>query len=355
MPLELHEWTDQPSWDAFVGSQKTCHYNQGWGWGEAAEPLGGRIFRVAALDGSTIKAAMSVGSNPMRLTSRTQLYVSRGPTVDHPTNEIFDLFAKWLELLGREENSVGAKMEPNAPAGDRAWTDLLLTNGFRPLHPPSQPRSTWLLHLEPDLDTLLANMKSKWRYNIRLAEKKGVEIVSGTEKDLDDFYSIYRETSDRDGFYIHPQHIYEFIFRTYWELGQLEMLLARYQGSVIAAVTLVHLGNTAWYLYGASTDRNREVMAPHLLQWEGIKWAKDRGAAIYDFRGVPDVPAEGQEMYGVYRFKQGFGGRHATLLESYAKGYRQPLFSLWRSYWQGRYLAQSAKRRIQHLPQRQWA
>ena len=139
---------------------------------------------------------------------------------------------------------------------------------------------------------------------------------------------MYRETADRDRFFIHDIDTYRQIFHSYWKRGQFELLIARYRGTPIAAVTLVHLGRCVWYLYGASADRHRDVMAPHLLQWNAIKWAKDRGAAIYDFRGVPDVSARGQEMYGVFRFKQGFGGRQVTFLETYALGHKHATTAL---------------------------
>lgn len=355
MPLEIVEWRDQSSWDHFVGSQLTGHFQQGWGWGEVAGPFGGTIFRFAVVDGSDIRAAVSVLSTPLRGSAINQLYVWRGPVVDEPTPEIFDLILGRMRQIASEQNAFMAKIEPTVLAGDRRWIQLLHQSGYRPLFPPSQPRSTWILDLEPDLDRLLENMKPKWRYNIRLAAKKGVEVSSGTEADIESFYDLYQETARRDHFYIHDRSLYEIIFKTYWKLDQFELLIARFQGTPIAAVSLVHIGRHTYYLYGASIDRHREVMAPHLLQWEAIQWAKRRGAMTYDFRGVPDIPAEGQEMYGVYRFKQGFGGRHVTYMETYAQGFNRPVYDVWRTYWQGRHLFESARRRMNGHPQRQWA
>ena len=355
MALELTKWTDQPTWDEFVGSQQTGHYNQGWGWGEIAAPLGGTMYRYAVLDGASIRAAVSMVSNPIRRAGRTQLYISRGPAVDNPSPETFDLVDFAIRRTAVATNALVAKVEPYVPAGDRKWPDLLRRHGFNPLYPPSQPRSVWALDLDPDQDDLLGAMKPKWRYNIRLASKKGVVVSSGTEKDIDDFYRLYSETAQRDAFYIHDKEIYAFIFQTFWRLGQFELLMARYKGVPVGAVTLVHLGRTVWYVYGASSNEHREVMAPHLLQWEAIKWSKERGAQVYDFRGVPDIPARGQEMAGVYRFKQGFGGRHVTFLEQYAKGFQAPMFTIWRGYWQGRHLVQTAQRQRTGQPFRSWS
>ncbi len=355
MPLELREWTDQPSWDSFVGSHDSGHFQQGWGWGEFAIDLGGTIRRLAVVEDGQIQATMSTICHAIRRSPLTQLAVSRGPVLDRPTEELFMLLERGQAEYASRVNALSSKIEPPVAAGDPDWPQLLVGQGYKPLYPPSQPRSTWILDLEPDLDTLLSNMKSKTRYNIRLAEKRGVEVVDGTAENLDDFYKLYIETGQRDGFFILPKQMYARAFEIYWGLGQFRLLLAVYKGKPIAAVTLVHVGSQVWYLYGASTNEHREVMAPHLLQWEAIKWAKSRGAERYDFRGVPDVLAEDQEMYGVYRFKSGFGGRHVTVLETYAKGYREPLFQLWRGYWRSRFFLVSAQRRYKGLPRKPWA
>lgn len=355
MTLEVRQCTDQTTWDSFIASQQSCHFQQGWAWGEMAAPLGGEVRRYAVLDGSDIVAAMSVASNPVRKTSLQQLSVWRGPVVDNPTPEIVGLLSGCLKDLGHEINAVSSRVEPHVQAGNSKWTSLLFAAGFAPIYPPSQPRSTWVVDLAPSEDDLLKAMRPKTRYNIRLAEKKEVEVTHGTDADVHAFYQMYRETADRDRFFIHDIDTYRQIFHSYWKRGQFELLIARYRGTPIAAVTLVHLGRCVWYLYGASADRHRDVMAPHLLQWNAIKWAKDRGAAIYDFRGVPDVPARGQEMYGVFRFKQGFGGRQVTFLETYALGHKHAAYELWKRYWGGRFFVQSAVRRAQGLPLKGWA
>ena len=355
MSLEVREWADQPSWDAFVGSQTTGHYNQGWGWGDIAGPLGGRVFRRALTDGNKIRAVMSVAANSIKGSSRVGFHISRGPTVDEPTAEIMQLLMDDLSRMARKQNAVFAKIEPYLPAYDKTWPALLRTAGFSPLFPPSQPRSVWMIDLQPDLEEIQAGMKPKWRYNIRLAAKRGVEIVRGTEADIDDYYRLYQVTSRRDDFYIHDREIYRQMFRNFWNLGQFDLVMAKLGGEPIAAVTLITLGRTIWYAFGASSNEHREVMAPHALQWEAIKIGKERGALLYDLRGVPDVPGPDQEMSGVYRFKQGFGGYHETFLEQYARGYQAPLYGLWKAYWQGRYAVQSIQRRRQGLPHRQWA
>ncbi|HZT97691.1 MAG TPA: peptidoglycan bridge formation glycyltransferase FemA/FemB family protein, partial [Chloroflexota bacterium] len=208
VPLTLQEWSDQRSWDAFVGSQETCHFHQGWGWGDLAEPLGVQVRRLAVMSGTDMVAAASVGIIPIRQGKLSQLFISRGPVVDDPTAEIFELLDNGLRRLGRENNAIGCRIEPGASMGDRRWPHALRAIGCRPLYPPSQARSTWVLDLAPDEDRLLEAMKPKWRYNIRLAQKRGVEVRTGGADDVDVFYRLYRETATRDGFFIHGPSLY---------------------------------------------------------------------------------------------------------------------------------------------------
>jgi peptidoglycan pentaglycine glycine transferase (the first glycine) len=353
--LEVCDWTDQQSWDAFVGTQKSGNLNQGWGWGEVVNLLGARVIRRAVVDGSSIKAVMSVASNEVRFTKRRILYVNRGPVVDEPNEEIFGLIADDLRSLAKQENALGSKIEPYVPAQESDWRASLERFGFATLFPPSQPRSQWLIDLEPTVEEIQAQMKPKWRYNVKLAGKRGVEITCGSQSDVPDFHRIYRETAERDGFYIHGEDLYRKIFNVFWELGQFDLVIARLKGKPISAVTLVTLGRTCWYMFGASSNGHRDVMAPHALQWEAMKIAKERGASIYDMRGVSDVPSSDQDMSGVYRFKQGFGGYQVTLMDQYSQGYQQPWFNVWKAYWRGRFAYVALNRHRKGMPHRTWA
>ena len=211
-----------------------------------------------------------------------------------------------------------------------------------------------MLDITPNLDALLAGMKSKTRYNIRLADRKGVEVTVGGPEDIGVFYALLAETAERDDFFVHGQSFYETMFRRFWETGRFCLLLARYQGEVIAGATFLRFGNTCWYVHGASGP-HRNLMAPYLLQWEGIKWAREEGCTLYDFRAVPDVLEPDQDMYGVYRFKEGFGGYHYTTLDTYAASYRPYLFGLWKLYFAGRFALDAWNRRRHELPARQFS
>jgi lipid II:glycine glycyltransferase (peptidoglycan interpeptide bridge formation enzyme) len=191
----------------------------------------------------------------------------------------------------------------------QAWLSLLRERGWRFSPEQIQFRNTVLLDLSLTETELLQNMKSKWRYNIRLAERKGVTIRSGTTADIDSFYRIYAETAARDNFLIRPAAYYRDVWSLFIEQGQAELLLAEVEGEAVAGLLLFFYGQTAWYLYGASTERQRHLMPNHLMQWQAICRAKARGCTCYDMWGAPDNFDETDRMWGVYRFKQGFGGQ----------------------------------------------
>lgn len=353
MAVTVHRWEDRFSWNEFVASVPHAHFQQGWEWGELAPQLGGHAVRLAALRDDQIVGAMQVFVYPVRPIGKTYLYVPRGPALLDPTEALAPLLDA-ARFLGQEERALGIKLEPNAPACSQIWRQSLPALGFRPSYPPRQPRSSWVLDiLTSDADALLAHMKQKTRYNVRLARRKGIEVAEGTIADLDAFYDLYAETGRRDDFLIYPRAFYARLFAVYHESGRYCMLLARHQGELAAAITLVRLGATCWYLHGASSYQHRALMAPYLLQWEGIQWARRYGCSIYDFRAVPDVLREDQDMYGVYRFKEGFGGRQLTVLHTYAAAYRSGLFGFWQLYTTGRFRLASSMRRRKGLPARQ--
>ncbi|MFW6234351.1 MAG: lipid II:glycine glycyltransferase FemX [Spirochaetota bacterium] len=176
-----------------------------------------------------------------------------------------------------------------------------------------QPPDTVLLDLEQDEESLLAAMKSKWRYNIRLSEKKGVRVRVSTESerahDLAEFYRLYRMTAVRDRIAIHPIEYYErFMTLAPESFPRRELLCAEHEGEMIAAIMTARTHQTTTYVFGAAADRKRNVMPAYALQWEAIRRAKAAGCHQYDFFGIPPSDDPEHPMHGLYRFKTGFGG-----------------------------------------------
>jgi lipid II:glycine glycyltransferase (peptidoglycan interpeptide bridge formation enzyme) len=165
-----------------------------------------------------------------------------------------------------------------------------------------------MIDLTQEEDDLLDHMKAKTRYNLRLTNRRGVRVRLGTDIDLAAFYRLYAETSQRDGFLIRPAAYYLDVWTQFLCAGRALLLLAEVEDEPIAGLILFHFAQTAWYMYGASSDQHRNLMPNYLLQWEAIRLAKQLGCTQYDMWGAPDRLDAGDPMWGVYRFKIGFGG-----------------------------------------------
>jgi lipid II:glycine glycyltransferase (peptidoglycan interpeptide bridge formation enzyme) len=197
---------------------------------------------------------------------------------------------------------------------------LMSSQGFRPSGHTIQPSRTLIVDLSPDEDDILAGMHQKTRYNIRLAGRKDVTVRPWD--DLVAFGRMMNRTGERNEFGVHLPAYYKQAYALFHPEGQCEVLVAEYDGQPLAAVMVFARGRRAWYFYGASLDIERKRMPTYLLQWEAMRWAKAKGCLEYDLWGVPDEDEESLEaqftdrsdgLWGVYRFKRGFGGRlHRT-------------------------------------------
>lgn len=173
-----------------------------------------------------------------------------------------------------------------------------------------QPPDTVILDLFLSEEALLEQMKSKWRYNIRLAEKKGVTIIKGTKADIEVFYSLYKQTARRDGIAIHTKNYYESLFSLAENQDDIivSLYMAVHEGDILASIITLFTKTRAVYVYGASSNEKRNLMSTYLLQWKAILDAKSCGCLSYDFYGIPPADDEDHPMHGLYRFKTGFGG-----------------------------------------------
>ncbi|MDR2446013.1 MAG: peptidoglycan bridge formation glycyltransferase FemA/FemB family protein [Treponema sp.] len=220
-----------------------------------------------------------------------------------------------------------------------------------------QPPDTVFLDLTADEDAILAGMKSKARYNIRLAAKKGVVVKRVDEEGLPAFYSLLKTTAKRDGIAIHGVTYYETLFshcKNYLDAsdcpdnrpGSLELglYLAEHEGDLLAGIVALFRGKEAVYLYGASADCKRNLMAPYLLQWTAISYAKSRGCAVYDLFGIPPNEDPKHPMSGLYRFKTSFGGAVAHRPGSWDYAYKPFLRTLFAAAETARRRARSLKR-----------
>jgi lipid II:glycine glycyltransferase (peptidoglycan interpeptide bridge formation enzyme) len=206
-------------------------------------------------------------------------------------------------------NAIVLKIDPEIEENDYAVIEMLKAKGFIRKKKQVQPRSTYLIDLTSSLDDILMGFEEKTRYNIRLAEKKLVKVhEDSTEKGIDIFYKLYKETCKRDTFLIHPRAYYTRLKKELIDKGMANVFIATLNNIPIAAVFSFTFGERVWYMYGASANSYRNVMPNHAVHWHLIKWAKEKGKKIYDLWGIPVKPKEGHPLFGVWRFKKGFNG-----------------------------------------------
>lgn len=253
-------------------------------------------------------------------TGMSILYVPKGPLLDYKDPPLRRVVLAQLEQVARQERAIFVKIDPDvvqawgldddrkSPIGAK-FIEELKDRRWRFSQDQVQFRNTVELDLERDEETLLAMMKQKTRYNIRLAARKGVDIRMGTPKDFDLIAGLYGETAARDGFTIRSVDYYLDAWQTLYNGGMAQPFIAEYEDKPIGAIIVVHNGERALYMYGASTSKERKRMPNHLLQWEAIRWAKEVGCKIYDFWGAPNEFVAGDPLWGVWRFKAGFNGQ----------------------------------------------
>ncbi len=309
-------------------------------WGRFKAEFGWQAQTVATADGRA-----QVLFRPLPL-GRTLAYVPRGPSIDWDNGGAVAALLAALDQVCGTRRAAFLKIEPDLP-DEPAAAERLARLGFRPSPHPVQPRRTLVLDLDGSEDDLLARMKQKTRYNLRLARKKGVTArPARAPADLDAFIELTRQTGARDGFGVHSGDYYRRAWQLFHPAGQCELILAELDGQALAGVMAFALGEWAWYFYGASSDRERQRMAPYLAQWTAIRWARGAGARCYDLWGVPDedeaaleAQFEGRRdgLWGVYRFKRGWGGRLARSIGAWDRAYSPLLYGAYRQYvrWRG--------------------
>lgn len=341
---------DAATWDTYTQAHPQGHLLQSSGWGALKAAVGWRARRVliTSADGPRAGAQLLIRQ---RL-GLSAAYVPRGPLLagDSTANA---LLLQTLDRMARQVRAVFLRLEPNvleSSAGADILHSWLLTQGFVPA-PPLQPRTSLHLGLAPTPERLLAGMSKGHRADIKRAQREGVTMRLGTSAaDLDAFYTIMETTGQRAAFGIHSREYYQAAWQQFRSTPTGEgarLLLAERDGATLAATLVFAWGGAGLYLYGGSTDAGLRSGANHLLQWHIIQWARERGCALYDFWGVPDqfgqastatsateraeIEAEARRdpLYGVFRFKKGFGSEVVRFLPAYDRVYLPPLYHWW--------------------------
>ncbi|MDM8518789.1 peptidoglycan bridge formation glycyltransferase FemA/FemB family protein [Anaerolineales bacterium HSG6] len=271
----------------------------------------------------------------------TIAYVPKGPTVDWSDLTARQAILTQIHLTAKQNRAIFLKLEPdvwqNESDESNEVVTLLTKSGFVPSD-SIQPPGTAIVDISLPEDKILAAMKQKTRYNIRLSGRKGVIVRHGSTDDLPLFQQLSKQTAERDDFGIHSLTYYQTAYNLFAP-DHCALLIAEFEGQPLAALMAFRQGQTAYYLYGASSNQKRNLMPAYLIQWEAIRWGKQHGCTAYDLWGIPNADATTLEaefkqrydgLWGVYRFKRGFGGQVRQSIGAFDYVYRPYLYRLYR-------------------------
>ena len=332
-------------WNKFLFNYPDAHLLQSGEWGGLKSAFGWQAVRIVA---GEVGAQILFRRLPLGF---TLAYMPKGPVFSNQSSVISDQFWAEVDEVCRARRAIFLKVEPDAwetmECDDRSRRIAksgpagVLREDFAFHASPHniQPPRTIIVSLKGSEEEILAQMKQKCRYNVRLSEKKGVTVRAWD--DIPGFHEMLLVTGERDVFGVHSLAYYRRAYDLFHQAGMVEMLVAEYEGKPLAALMVFARGKRAWYMYGASTDEERNRMPTYLLQWEAMRWAKARGCEEYDLWGVPDGDEETLEtqftarsdgLWGVYRFKRGFGGEVRRAAQALDRVYKPLLYRvyLWR-------------------------
>lgn len=336
---------ESSNWNSLISKLPNTHFLQTYEWGQVKGKYGwSPLYAVWTGDGKftvfndtddlsvntddCVAAALILKRQIIRngfAARLSVLYSPKGPLLDWTIESLRDRVLNDLQSFAKKQGAIFLKMDPDVVLGtgvpesednvidDNGQTVMseLKRRGWVYSSDQLQFKNTVLIVLSPSEEEMLAKMKQKTRYNIRLAEKKGASLRVGTLSDLGMLYKMYAETSVRDGFVIRDEGYYKTVWTMFMKSSEpnCEPIIAEVNGEAVAAVFVFYFEGRAYYVYGMSRNVHREKMPTYLLQWEAMRRAKARGCTVYDLWGAPEVFDESDSMWGVYRFKEGLGGK----------------------------------------------
>ena len=301
--------TKKEQWNQFIKENKGS-FPQSWQWGQLQESMDRKIWRIETegLKGLIIKHNLPLKKN--------YLYCPYGPVGKGDFKE----FLEEINKIAKQEKSIFFKIEPNFTNYKLQITNYKFIKSAKEI----QPSRSIVLDISQSEEDLLKQMHQKTRYNIKLAQKKGIEIrQSNNPEALNAFVGLLGQTAKRDDFYLHPKEYYQKVLDILGE-ETVKLFLAEYQNKTVAAILVYFFGETAVYAHGASDHDHRRLMAPYLLQWHAILEAKKKGLKYYDFWGIDE-----DKWPGVTRFKKGFNGQEVNYSGAFNLIYRSTWHTLY--------------------------
>ena len=301
-------------WDGWLeDSPGGGHILQSHEWGELKRRLDWEPVRLVLERDGEVAGVGQFLVYDTPLVPGTLWYCTKGPWLPWEDEEAVRAFFQGVRKLAERRGAHTVKIEPEVLEQQTRVKELLQTLGFRRFRWDLNFKTTMVVDLSPSEEDLLASMKGKTRYNIRLATRRGVEVVEDNSLEARErFWGMFEQTAKRNRFVIRRPRDYNFAaWRAMYDAGRAHLFFAMHEGDRLAAMLVYSFGHKYWFMLGASTNEKRNLMPSHLLQWEVMRWARQRGITRYDMVAVPspdNLDDESNSLHGVYRFKVGFGG-----------------------------------------------
>lgn len=294
------------------------HVMQSWEWGEFRKSLGLPLLRYGVFEKGKLVTAFQLTLHKIPFTNQFVGYLPKGPLPDKT-------LATALEQIGKEQNCAFIKLEPDVEASTPIYS---VYPKFLPSPKPMFSKHNFILDLTPSEDDLLKQMHPKTRYNLRLAEKKGVVVEERTDdKALAIYLKLYFETTARQAFLGHNREYHKKVWETLKNAGMGKILIAFYQKKPLTAWMLFNFKDKLYYAYGGSSVEHKEVMSNNLVAWEAIKLGKKLKLNYFDMWGALGPDADPKDpWYGFHRFKQGYGGRLVEYIGTFDLVFNDPLY-----------------------------
>ncbi|MCX6806981.1 MAG: peptidoglycan bridge formation glycyltransferase FemA/FemB family protein [Candidatus Berkelbacteria bacterium] len=316
-------------WNQFV-KQNNGTLLQSWEWGDFKKEFLWKPIRLAIIDKSQWILAANILVRRLPF-SKSFIYIGEGPVfgrVSSIKNQVSGtklLLAKMQEIA-KEENAIFLRIEPFDPKLQGILEKLDFKKSFENVQPDHR---LWI-DLKKSEEEILKEMKHKGRYNIRIAEKRGVNIQGTNDmKMLDVFYALFLETAGRDRFSERPRSYFKKFFEVFFKNNQAKLFIAYLGQKPLVALLITYFGEYATYLYGASSSESRNTMAVYLAHWEAIKKSKQEGFKIYDFGAI--APSEESHHWsGLREFKMKFGKNQVDFPGAYDLVYKSSWYRLFK-------------------------
>lgn len=290
------------------------HLIQSWEWGEFRQKEGKELLRIGEFKGDKLVASFQLTFHPIPKTRFTVGYLPKSP---FPSLEILE----FLREEAKKRKAIFVKIEPSEEKND---TLLKKARDFEKLGLVRSPKTIFtpnnlILDITKSDEELLSKMHPKTRYNIKVAQKHGVEVEEREdEKSFETFLKLQRETTKRQGFYTHPDSYFRLLWEFFKPKKMIYLLFAKYKKEVLAVWVLFRFKDTIYYPYGASSEKHREMMASNLMMWEAIRLAKKLGCQNFDMWGaLGKNPNEKDPWFGFHRFKMGYSPHQVEYIGTY--------------------------------------